>query len=103
VPSPDPSYDSANPEPGTSAAPYRVFNIGNSDPVDLMEFIAAIERATGRKAEKELLPMQPGDVPATYADTKELEEVTGFRPGTPIDAGVRRFVDWFCGYYSVSR
>jgi UDP-glucuronate 4-epimerase len=103
VPSPDPSYDSANPDPGTSAAPYRVFNIGNSDPVDLMEFIAAIERATGRKAEKELLPMQPGDVPATYADTKELEEVTGFRPGTPIDAGVRRFVDWFCGYYSVSR
>jgi UDP-glucuronate 4-epimerase len=99
VPAGDPEFDSAEPDPARSRAPYRVFNIGNSAPVDLMEFIAAIEQAIGRKAVKELLPMQPGDVPATYADTRELEAVTGFRPGTSVQKGIEAFVDWYRAFY----
>ncbi|MGE0315498.1 MAG: NAD-dependent epimerase [Lautropia sp.] len=99
---PQPSVvdERAEPDPATSWAPYRVFNIGNSAPVDLGEFVAAIEAATGRTARREYWPMQPGDVPATYADTSELEALTGFRPSTPIGEGVERFVRWYQSYYS---
>jgi UDP-glucuronate 4-epimerase len=89
----------ATPDPGTSHAPYRVFNIGNHQPVPLLDFIAAIEDALGRKAEKNLLPMQQGDVPATYADVDALAEWVGFAPATDIHTGVRRFVDWYRDYY----
>jgi UDP-glucuronate 4-epimerase len=93
------AYDAANPDPPTSWAPYRIYNIGNSDPVDLGEFVSAIEEATGRKAVKELWPMQPGDVPETFADTADLEALTGFRPATPIKVGVGRFVHWYRSYH----
>ena len=82
-------------------APHRVFNVGNHDPVPLMEFIACIERATGREAVKRLLPMQPGDVPATYASTKALQDWVGFAPATPLAEGIDRFVRWYRGYYGV--
>jgi UDP-glucuronate 4-epimerase len=98
---PDPAYDPMTPDPARSNVPYRVFNIGNSDPVPLMDFIDAIEQALGRTARKNFLPLQDGDVPATYADVSELAEWTGFRPGTPVRDGVARFVDWYRGYYGV--
>jgi len=87
--------------PAEGAAPHRVFNIGNHDPVQLMEFIACIERATGREAVKRLLPMQPGDVPATYASTTALRDWVGFAPATPLAEGIHRFVRWYRGYYGV--
>lgn len=90
-----------HPDPGTSRAPYRVYNIGNNQPVELMEFVGAIEEALGREAEKRLMPMQPGDVPATWADVDDLMRDTGFRPATPIREGVRRFVAWYREYYGV--
>jgi UDP-glucuronate 4-epimerase len=89
------------PDPGTGSAPYRVFNIGNHDPVDLMEFIAAIEEALGVTAEKNFLPLQDGDVPATYADTAALNAWTGFAPATSVREGVGRFVAWYREYYRV--
>jgi UDP-glucuronate 4-epimerase len=95
----DPGFDSANPDPARSDAPYRVFNIGNSDPVPLMDFIHAIEQAVGRKAEKNYLPLQDGDVPATSADVSELAEWTGFKPDTPVPQGVGRFVEWYRNYF----
>jgi UDP-glucuronate 4-epimerase len=82
-------------------APHRVFNIGNNDPVQLLDFIACIERATGREAVKRLLPMQPGDVPATYASTRALQDWVGFAPATPLAEGIDRFVRWYRGYYGV--
>jgi len=88
-------------DPATSTAPYRVFNIGNNDPVQLLDFIGAIELAIGKKAEKRLLPMQDGDVPATYADTALLNEWVGFAPSTPIREGVNRFVAWYRDYYKI--
>ena len=97
----DPAFDPQRPDPGRSNAPYRVFNIGNHDPVPLMAFIEAIEDALGRKAEKNFLPLQDGDVPATYADTAELNAWTGFAPATSVRDGVGRFVDWYRGYYAV--
>jgi UDP-glucuronate 4-epimerase len=96
---PNPNWNSAEPDPGTSSAPYRIFNIGNNNPVQLMDYIAAVENALGQKAEMELLPMQPGDVPATYADIEALEAAVGYRPGTPIEEGVSRFIDWYRAYY----
>ncbi|GIK24359.1 MAG: NAD-dependent epimerase [Betaproteobacteria bacterium] len=96
---PDPAFAKARPDPATSWAPYRVYNIGNHEPVELMDYIAALEGALGRKAEKNFLPMQDGDVPATYADTAELRAATGFDPATPVEEGVRRFVEWYRGYY----
>jgi len=96
---PDPAFDAQQPDPARSRAPYRVFNIGNQGPVQLMEFVAAIEQAIGKTAEKLMRPMQPGDVPATYADVSELQDWTGFKPGTPIREGVGRFVDWYRSYY----
>ena len=100
-PEADPAYDSALADPASSHAPYRVFNIGNHQPVQLMDFIAAIERHTGRPAEKVMMDIQPGDVPATFADVSALEWWTGFHPATSIDEGVRRFVGWYRGYYRV--
>ena len=98
---PDPTFDPARPDPGTSNAPYRVFNIGNSQPTPLNDYIEALEEALGKKAQRNLLPMQPGDVPATSADTTELDRWVGFKPSTPVKEGVRRFVEWYREYYKV--
>jgi UDP-glucuronate 4-epimerase len=95
----DPAFDPMAPHPGRSLAPFRLFNIGNQGPVLLMDFIAAIEDALGITAEKNLLPMQPGDVPATYADVSELTAWTGFSPAMPVTEGVARFVRWYRDYY----
>jgi UDP-glucuronate 4-epimerase len=101
VAAPNPQYQSDTPDPGSSQAPFRVFNIGNHQPVPLMDFIAAIEEALGRQAEKNLLPLQDGDVPATYADVDALTEWAGFAPATDIRTGIGRFVEWYRGYYGV--
>lgn len=93
------NYDASHPDPATSNAPYRIFNIGNNRPVKLMEYIAALEAALGRVAEKKFLPLQAGDVPATYADTALLDEWVSFKPATPVVEGVGRFVEWFRSYY----
>ncbi len=98
---PNAGYDADTPDPGTSNAPYRVFNIGSHQPVPLMDYIGAIEAALGTTAQKNLLPMQPGDVPATYADVEALEAWTGFAPKTTIQEGIARFVAWYRGYYKV--
>ncbi len=98
---PDPQFDPSNPDPASSWAPHRVFNIGNSNPTPLLEYIEAIEAALGVTAEKQLLPMQPGDVPATAADTAALEAWTGFKPNTPVREGVARFVAWYREFYGV--
>jgi UDP-glucuronate 4-epimerase len=101
VAAPDPSYNPAKPDPATGAAPYRVFNIGNHQPVPLMDFIACIERALGREATKNFLPLQDGDVPATYADVQALQDWVDFKPATSIEVGIGRFVDWYRAYYRV--
>jgi UDP-glucuronate 4-epimerase len=98
---PDPNWDGDAPDPATSSAPYRLYNIGNNAPVKLMQLIEAIEAAAGRKAIKTLLPMQPGDVPATYADVEDLARDVGFAPRTPIETGVKRFVEWYRDYHGV--
>jgi len=98
---PEPGYDSNSSDPAHSNAPYRVFNIGNHQPIELMSFIEAIEAAVGREAVKNFLPLQAGDVPATHADVEELAAWTGFRPATPVDEGVRRFVDWYRKYFKI--
>lgn len=95
----DPSFDSGNPDPASSYAPYRLYNIGNHEPVELMTFIETIEAAVGKKADKNMLPMQQGDVPATYADTKSLQQAVGFSPRTPLREGVGKFVTWYRDYY----
>ncbi len=92
-------WDGRRPDPATSDVPHRVYNIGNGSPVKLMDFIEALEAALGKKAEKELLPMQPGDVVATWADTEALEKDTGYKPGTPVESGIARFVEWYRRYY----
>ena len=97
-PQPDPAWTGEAPNPATSADPYRVYNIGGSQPVELMRFVEAVEDALGVEAEKNLLPMQPGDVPATYADVDDLAEATGFRPATPLEEGVRRSMAWYERY-----
>ena len=98
---PDAGFNSSQPDPGRSAAPFRVFNIGNNNPVMLMDFIAAIEKSLGREAEKNFMPLQDGDVPETYANTDELNAWTGFVPATSVTDGVGRFVDWYRRYYGV--
>ncbi len=98
---PDPAFDSADPDPATSSAPWRVFNIGNHTPVTLERFVALIEEATGRRAERRLEPMQPGDVPATFADVARLKDWIGFEPSTPIEEGIPRFVAWYREFYGV--
>ena len=97
----NPAFDAREPDPGTSSAPWRVYNIGNSRPVELLDYIAAIERCTGRKATMNLLPLQPGDVPDTMADVSALESDTGYRPSTPVETGVERFVAWYRAYHGV--
>jgi UDP-glucuronate 4-epimerase len=99
VPEGDPAWSSDTPDPSRSQAPYRLYNIGNNNSVQLMDFIAAIEKATGRKAEKNFLPMQPGDVPATYADVDDLIRDVGFAPNTSLENGITRFVAWYRDYY----
>ncbi len=96
---PNPDWDGSAPDPGSSRAPWRVYNIGNSSPVGLMDYIRAIEDALGIKAEKNLLPMQAGDVPATSADVRDLEQDVGYSPNTPVEVGVGRFVRWYRAYY----
>jgi UDP-glucuronate 4-epimerase len=100
-PTADPAFDRQTPDPASSWAPYRVFNIGNHQPVELMAYIEALEQALGKVAAKNFLPLQDGDVPATHADTTELNRVTGFAPQTPVVEGVRRFVEWYRGYMHV--
>jgi UDP-glucuronate 4-epimerase len=99
---PNPDWDSAKPDPGTSSAPYRLYNIGNNNPVMLLDYIAALESALGKKAEMELLPMQPGDVAATCADIDALENAVGYRPATPVDVGINNFVEWYKEYTCTS-
>lgn len=96
---PDPNFDPMQPDPARSHAPYRVFNIGNHDPVELMTYIETLEAALGKTAQKNFLPLQDGDVPATSADTRELHEAVGFAPKTPVSVGIARFVEWYRGYY----
>lgn len=100
---PDPHWNAGDPDPATSDAPYRIFNIGNNQPVPLLDFIAAIERSVGKPAKLDLLPIQPGDVPSTMADVSELEAAVGFRPRTSVEEGVAKFVAWFVDYYQVAR
>jgi len=97
----NPAYVAEEADPATSNVPYRVFNIGNNDPVPLLDFIGAIENALGMKAERRLLPLQDGDVPATFADTALLDDWVGFAPATPIQEGVSRFIAWYRDYYKV--
>ena len=101
VPGPDPAYDPLAPTPASSLAPYRVYNIGNHQPVQLLRSLEVLEDCLGRKAEKRLLPMQPGDVPDTEADVEALRRDTGYSPATPIETGVRRFVEWYRAFYDV--
>lgn len=101
IPAPDPSWSGESPDPGSSYAPYRIYNIGNNKPVDLMYFIELLERALGKKAIKEFLPLQPGDVLETYADIDDLTRDTGFKPNTTIEEGILRFVQWYRSYYKV--
>ena len=99
LPGPDPAYDPLAPNPGSSSAPYRVYNIGNHRPVQLLRYIEVLEQCLGRKATMNLLPLQPGDVPDTEADVGALQRDTGYSPDTGIETGVRRFVDWYRAYY----
>jgi len=100
---PDPNWDSKVPDPASSFAPFRLYNIGNNRPVQLLRYIEVIEEALGKKAIKNFLPLQPGDVPETFADIDDLVRDVGYRPATPVEVGVRRFVDWFCEYYGYKR
>jgi len=99
VAAPNPEWSGDSPDPGSSRAPYRLYNIGNHNPVELMHLIDTLEGCLGREARKEFLPLQPGDVPATYADVEALFEAVGFRPATPIETGIERFVEWYLAYY----
>jgi UDP-glucuronate 4-epimerase len=101
LPEANPAWRGDNPDPGTSYAPYKIYNIGNNNPVELMEFIKEIENALGREAQKEFLDLQPGDVPATYADVDDLMQDVGFKPATSIANGIQRFVDWYRDYYAI--
>jgi UDP-glucuronate 4-epimerase len=102
APQPKPGFDTASPDPAHSWAPYQVLNIGNHGPAGLLEYLDALEEALGKKAQRNYLPMQPGDVPATFADTTTLTEWTGYQPGTPIRAGIQKFVDWYVKHYVVN-
>ncbi len=98
----NPQWNSDNPDPATAKAPHRIYNIGNNSPVELLDFIATLERCLGRVAKKNLLPLQPGDVPDTYADVTALVEDVGYRPATPIKEGIEKFVSWYKEYYKIS-
>jgi len=101
IAAPDPNWNSSAPNPSTSAAPYRIYNIGNNNPVELSTFIETIEQALGIQAKRNLMPMQAGDVPATFADINALEDAVGFRPSTSISVGIKNFVEWYRDYYSI--
>ena len=101
VPAGEPSWSGAQPDPGTSYAPYKIYNIGNNNPVELIDFIGAIEKGLGREAAKNFLPLQPGDVPATFADVDDLMRDVGFKPATTIEQGIERFLAWYREYYRV--
>lgn len=101
VAQPDGTWSSEAPDPGTSNAPYRLYNIGNNKPVELLRFIEVLEQTLGKKAEKRMLPLQAGDVPATYADVDDLMRDVGFKPSTSIEVGIARFVEWYREYYQV--
>jgi len=101
IPQADPNWSSDRPDPSSSCVPYRLYNIGNNQPVALMEFITAIETALGKKAIIAFQPLQPGDVPATYADVADLIADTGFKPSTPVPEGIQKFVDWYRAYYGI--
>jgi UDP-glucuronate 4-epimerase len=99
LPQANPDWSGVAPDPGTSSAPYKIYNIGNNNPVELIKFIEVIEAALGRQTKKEFMDLQPGDVVATYADVDDLMQDVGFKPATPIEIGVERFVDWFKDFY----
>lgn len=101
IPGPNPSWDSLKPDPATSNAPYQIYNIGNHSPAKLLDVIAILEKELGQEATKNMLPMQPGDVPATFADVEDLARDVDFAPRTPIEVGVKRFVEWYREYYRV--
>jgi UDP-glucuronate 4-epimerase len=95
----DAAWNSADPDPATSRAPYRIYNIGSHRPIELLRYIEVLEQCLGRKAERVMKPLQPGDVADTYADVSELIRAVDYQPATPIEVGVRKFVDWYRGYY----
>lgn len=101
APTANANWSSETPDPGSSKAPWRVYNIGNNNPVELLEVVRLLEETIGRKAKRELVPMQPGDVPATYADIDDLMRDVGFRPATPIGVGITRFIDWYRSYHGL--
>lgn len=101
IPKPDPSWSGEAPDPASSFAPYRLYNIGNHQPVDLLRLINILEETIGKRAAKRFLPLQPGDVPVTYADLDDLKRDFGFQPSTPIEVGIKRFVEWYKGYYDI--
>jgi len=103
IATPNPIWNSDAPDPAAGSGPFRLYNIGNNAPVELMRYIEVIEECLGRKAQKNFLPLQLGDVPDTYADIDDLVRDVGYRPATPVEVGVRRFVDWFCEYYGYQR
>ncbi len=97
----NPNWSGINPDSATSSAPWRVYNIGNNNPVELMDYIAALEKALGKKAKMDMLPLQPGDVPDTYADVTDLVELLEYKPSTPIDKGIENFVGWYRNYFNI--
>lgn len=99
IPQPNPEWDRKNPDPGSSYAPYKLYNIGNNNPVELIKFIEILETNIGKKAQKNMLPMQPGDVPITYANVDDLMNDVGFKPSIPLENGIQRFVEWYKQYY----
>ncbi len=101
IPQPDPNWDGKQPDPGTSSAPYRIYNIGNNKPEDLLNFISVLERELGKEAQKVFLPLQAGDVPETFADIDDLIRDVGFKPKITIEEGIKRFVEWYKGYYNL--
>lgn len=101
VATPNPAWTGNEPDPGTSKGPWRVYNIGNNNPCTLMRYIEVLENCLGKKAEKNMLPLQPGDVPYTYADTSDLMNDVGYKPDTSVESGIQRFVDWYRGYYKI--
>ncbi|MCG2721008.1 MAG: NAD-dependent epimerase [Thermodesulfovibrionales bacterium] len=101
VPKPETQWSGDHPDPAASCAPYKLYNIGNNNPVELMKYIEVLELNLGKKAEKNFLPIQPGDVPATYADVDDLEKDVGFKPSTSIEEGIKKFIEWYRGYYRI--
>jgi UDP-glucuronate 4-epimerase len=101
IPQGNTSWSGDDPDPASSKAPYKIYNIGNNNPVELSRFIEVIEECLGIKAKKNMLPLQPGDVTMTYADVDDLIQDVGFKPATPIEVGVKRFVEWYRDYYQV--